>query len=175
MATRNKIEEKEEIRKNLALLTNDNTNKDQNTNLDILCGLMIEAANTDGEISQEEINKISNSLINIFKEETNEVEKALTEHPTITDCAVVGVPSDVGDEDIKAYIQITEGAERPSPLELTNWCKEKIAYFKTPRYIEFVHSFPRTMTKNEIARHELRELGIGIAWDATIDDWIEEK
>ena len=104
-----------------------------------------------------------------------EVEKALTEHPAITDCAVVGVPSDVGDEDIKAYIQITEGAERPSPLELTNWCKEKIAYFKTPRYIEFVHSFPRTMTKNEIARHELRELGIGIAWDATIDDWIEEK
>jgi len=104
-----------------------------------------------------------------------EVEKALTEHPAITDCAVVGVPSDVGDEDIKAYIQITEGAERPSPLELTNWCKEKIAYFKTPRYIEFVHSFPRTMTKNEIARHALRELGIGSAWDAALDDWIEEK
>ena len=102
-----------------------------------------------------------------------EVEKALTEHPAITVCAVVGVPSDVGDEDIKAYIQITEGIERPAPIDLITWCKEKIAYFKTPRYIEFVDTFPRTMTKNEIARHELRELGIGKAWDATLDEWIK--
>ena len=63
------------------LFENSNSIEDQNSNenLFILSGLMIEAANTDGEISQEEINKISNSLINIFKEEPNEVEKALTE------------------------------------------------------------------------------------------------
>ena len=79
----------------------------------------------------------------------------------------------MGDEDIKAYIQITEGIERPAPIDLITWCKEKIAYFKTPRYIEFVDAFPRTMTKNEIARHELRELGIGKAWDATLDEWIK--
>ena len=54
------------------------------------------------------------------------------------------------------------------------WCKDRIAYFKTPRYVEFVSSFPRTMTKNEIARHELRELGIGTAWDATIGEWTRE-
>ena len=54
------------------------------------------------------------------------------------------------------------------------WCKDRIAYFKTPRYVEFVSSFPRTMTKNEIARHELRELGIGTAWDATIGEWTSE-
>ena len=40
---------------------------------------MIEAANTDGNISQEEINKISNSLINIFEEDPIEVEKILNE------------------------------------------------------------------------------------------------
>jgi hypothetical protein len=28
------------------------------------------------------------------------------------------------------------------------------------------------MTKNEIARHELRERGIGHCWDATVDAWI---
>ena len=49
-----------------------------NTDIDILSGLMIEAANTDGEITQEELNKISHSLINIFKEEPKAVEVSLT-------------------------------------------------------------------------------------------------
>ena len=37
--------------------------------IDLLSGLMIEAANTDGEVTQEELNKISHSLINVFKED----------------------------------------------------------------------------------------------------------
>jgi uncharacterized tellurite resistance protein B-like protein len=50
----------------------------ENTEIDILSGLMIEAANTDGEITQEELNKISHSLINIFKEDPKAVEVSLT-------------------------------------------------------------------------------------------------
>jgi uncharacterized tellurite resistance protein B-like protein len=50
----------------------------ENKEIDILSGLMIEAANTDGEITQEELNKISNSLINVFKEDPKAVEISLT-------------------------------------------------------------------------------------------------
>ena len=50
----------------------------ENTEIDILSGLMIEAANTDGDITQEELNKISYSLINIFKEDPKAVEVSLT-------------------------------------------------------------------------------------------------
>ena len=50
----------------------------ENTEIDILSGLMIEAANTDGEVSQEELNKISYSLINVFKEDPKVVETSLT-------------------------------------------------------------------------------------------------
>ena len=50
----------------------------ENTEIDILSGLMIEAANTDGEVTQEELNKISHSLINIFKEDPKIVEVSLT-------------------------------------------------------------------------------------------------
>ena len=50
----------------------------ENTEIDILSGLMIEAANTDGEVTQEELNKISYSLINVFKEEPKAVEVSLT-------------------------------------------------------------------------------------------------
>ena len=49
----------------------------ENKEIDILSGLMIEAANTDGEITQEELNKISHSLINIFKEDPKAVEVSL--------------------------------------------------------------------------------------------------
>ena len=56
-------------------ILNDDT---ENKEIDILSGLMIEAANTDGEITQEELNKISHSLINIFKEDPKTVELSLT-------------------------------------------------------------------------------------------------
>ena len=52
--------------------------KTENKEIDILSGLMIEAANTDGKITQEELNKISDSLIHIFKEEPKSVEVSLT-------------------------------------------------------------------------------------------------
>ena len=51
--------------------------KNENNEIDILCGLMIEAANTDGKITQEELNKISHSLINVFKEDPKIVEESL--------------------------------------------------------------------------------------------------
>jgi uncharacterized tellurite resistance protein B-like protein len=50
----------------------------ETTEIDILSGLMIEAANTDGEVTQEELNKISHSLINVFKEDPQAVEVSLT-------------------------------------------------------------------------------------------------
>ena len=57
---------------------NSNQNQaDDNKDIDILAGLMIEAANTDGNVSQDEVNKISFSLINIFKEHPKDVEEAL--------------------------------------------------------------------------------------------------
>ena len=56
-------------------ILNDET---ENTEIDILSGLMIEAANTDGEVTQEELNKISHSLINVFKEDPKAVEVSLT-------------------------------------------------------------------------------------------------
>ena len=51
----------------------DNNNKD----LELLCGLMIEAAYTDGQIDESELNKIKLSLINIFSEDPKEVDLVL--------------------------------------------------------------------------------------------------
>ena len=58
---------------------NINQHKENNSkDIYILAGLLIEAANTDGNVSNDEINKISFSLINVFKEDPKEVELALS-------------------------------------------------------------------------------------------------
>jgi len=53
--------------------------KGDTKNLELLCGLMIEAAYTDGQIDENELNKIKSSLINIFEEDPNEVNLVLDE------------------------------------------------------------------------------------------------
>ena len=63
--------------KNLFAGDQDLNIENDNREIDLLSGLMIEAANTDGEITQEELNKISYSLINIFKEDPQDVEESL--------------------------------------------------------------------------------------------------
>ena len=62
------------------ILNNNSTNeKENNNNLELLCGLMIEAAYTDGEIDENEINKIKSSLVNIFGEDPKDVDVVIDE------------------------------------------------------------------------------------------------
>ena len=93
-----------------------------------------------------------------------EVEKVVTEFGTVDDCAIVGVPAELGEEDIKAYVQPAEG-QTIDPQEVADFCTKRLAYFKVPRFVEFVTEFPRTITKQEIERHQLRDRGINNAWD----------
>ena len=63
--------------KNILNNQNSQENKDNNKNLELLCGLMIEAAYTDGHIDRSELNKIKLSLINVFSEDPMEVNLVL--------------------------------------------------------------------------------------------------
>ncbi len=58
------------------ILNNQNSTEynEDNKNLELLCGLMIEAAYTDGKIDESELKKIKFSLINIFNEDSKEVD-----------------------------------------------------------------------------------------------------
>ena len=63
------------------ILNNQNSleEKDSSKNLELLSGLMIEAAYTDGQIDTSELDKIKNSLINLFAEDPKEVDLVLKE------------------------------------------------------------------------------------------------
>ena len=65
--------------KNILNNQNSTDNKDDNKNLELLCGLMIEAAYTDGQIDKNELNKIKLSLVNVFEEDLKDIERQLEE------------------------------------------------------------------------------------------------
>lgn len=84
----------------------------------------------------------------------NEVERVLTEHPLVFEAAVIGVPDDMRDEAIKAYVILQAGAA-VSEEALIAHCWERLAKFKVPDRIEFVTDFPRTPV-GKIQKHVLR-------------------
>ena len=65
--------------KNILKTKNSSNEKEDSKNLELLCGLMIEAAYTDGRIDKIELDKIKNSLINVFDESPDDVELILKE------------------------------------------------------------------------------------------------
>ena len=65
--------------KNILNHKNSNDNEEGNKNLELICGLMIEAAFTDGKIDESELKKIKFSLVNVFDEDAEEVDLVLDE------------------------------------------------------------------------------------------------
>ena len=65
--------------KNILNNQNSQENINNNKNLELLCGLMVEAAYTDNKIDEIELNKIKSSLINLFHEDPEEVNSVLRE------------------------------------------------------------------------------------------------
>ncbi|MFS0644421.1 ATP-dependent acyl-CoA ligase [Siminovitchia sp. 179-K 8D1 HS] len=92
-----------------------------------------------------------------------EVEKVINAHPKVLESAAVGVPSEIGEEDVKVYVILREGETLPY-VELIKWCEDRMAYFMVPRYIQYVDSFPKTATER-VQKFKLKEEGIGDAWD----------
>jgi len=92
-----------------------------------------------------------------------EIEKIINSHPKVLESAAVAVPSELGEDEIKAYI-ILRPNEELKPEELIGFCEERMAYFMLPRYVEFIKEFPKTPTERT-QKFELRKMGIGNAWD----------
>jgi crotonobetaine/carnitine-CoA ligase len=84
-----------------------------------------------------------------------EVENVINAHPKVLESAVIGISSDFYDDEIKAYV-ILKPNESLDPLDLVKWCKERLAYFKVPRYIEFRSEFPKTPT-HRVQKYKLKQ------------------
>jgi long-chain acyl-CoA synthetase len=81
------------------------------------------------------------------------VEKVLTSHPDISDAGVLGVPDERYGEKVCALIVPNKGAVIDKK-DIQLFCREKLANYKVPSYIEFRDSIP----KNQLGKLLRREL-----------------
>jgi fatty-acyl-CoA synthase len=92
-----------------------------------------------------------------------EIEEFLYRHPKIQEVQVIGVPDVRYGEELCAWIRLRDG-EQASAEEIRAFCQGQIAHYKIPRYIEFVDSFPMTVTgkiqKYLMRRQMLEKLGL---------------
>jgi carnitine-CoA ligase len=91
-----------------------------------------------------------------------EVERVAATHPAVEDCAMVGVASDIGEQDILLYLQRKDG-ERIDPAAFSTWIGDRLASYQNPRYIAIVEQFERTPSQR-IMKHKLPRNTRG-SWD----------
>jgi len=89
-----------------------------------------------------------------------EIEEFLYTHPAVEDVQVVGIPDKKYGEEIMAYVKIYEEYEKEiNEKDIIGYCKEQIADYKVPRYVEFVNEYPMTAS-GKIQKFKLRERAI---------------
>jgi crotonobetaine/carnitine-CoA ligase len=96
-----------------------------------------------------------------------EVEEVIQSHPDVATAAIIPVPSELGDDEVMAFVTLRDGAA-PDPVALVQYCDGRLAYYAIPRYLEFVPALPMTET-GKIRKVALRERGVGP------DTWDREK
>jgi crotonobetaine/carnitine-CoA ligase len=82
-----------------------------------------------------------------------EVEEAIQSHPDVLEVAVVGVPSELTEDEVKAFVVPAPG-RAVDFVELRQWAGQRLSAFKVPRYWEVIDVLPRTPTAR-VAKHRL--------------------
>ncbi len=91
-----------------------------------------------------------------YRVSASEVEAILQDHPTVIGACVVGVPDKKVGERIKAIVVLKEDARGVGGAELLKWCRERLASYKVPSYIEFRDMLPKSKV-GKLLRREIRD------------------
>jgi len=91
-----------------------------------------------------------------YRVSASEIEAVLQDHPTVIGACVVGVPDPKVGERIKAMVVLKEDARGVDASELSKWCRERLAPYKIPQYIEFRDMLPKSKV-GKLLRREIRE------------------
>ncbi len=84
-----------------------------------------------------------------------EVESVLSLHPAVAEVAVIGMPKEGMNEEIKAVVVLKAG-EKASSREIIDWCKPQLQDYQVPQSVEMVDQLPKTPS-GKILKHILRE------------------
>jgi crotonobetaine/carnitine-CoA ligase len=86
-------------------------------------------------------------------------------HPAVLECAAVGVPAEVGDDEIKLCVVLAPGYASLDYVGLLAHCARHLPYFMVPMYIDVLPELPRTATA-KVQRTVLRDQAVSAStWD----------
>jgi crotonobetaine/carnitine-CoA ligase len=91
-----------------------------------------------------------------------EIERIVNDHSGVAESAAVGVPSDLGEEEV--MIVVVPKDNGIDPAELVDFCRDRMADFMVPRYVRIRDELPKTATQR-VQKFLLREQGVEDAWD----------
>ena len=96
-----------------------------------------------------------------------EVEQVLNDHDDVEETAVIGVPSDLTEEEVMAVVKLKEGRSL-APEALLDFSQDRLPHFAVPRYVRFVAELPKNHAQR-IMKPELRADGV------TPETWDREQ
>lgn len=84
-----------------------------------------------------------------------DIEERLYEHPKVLEAVAIGVPVDSDNQRAKVFVVLKSG-QTVTTEEIIAWCKEGLAPYKVPKFVEFRAELPKTMV-GKILRRQLME------------------
>lgn len=91
-----------------------------------------------------------------YRVAASKVERVLQGHPAVIASCVVGISDPAVGERIKAFVVIKEDVKGVSSYDLINWCRDRLAPYEVPQYIEFRDMLPKSKV-GKLLRRELRD------------------
>jgi long-chain acyl-CoA synthetase len=85
----------------------------------------------------------------------HDVEEVLAQHPSVAESAVIGVPDALFGEHVEGFVVKRFGAEATED-ELLEFCRERLAKYKTPQRITFLPDLPKSQV-GKVLKRVLRE------------------
>ncbi|RAV00754.1 ATP-dependent acyl-CoA ligase [Mycobacterium colombiense] len=103
-----------------------------------------------------------------------EVEAVVASHPAVAEAAAVGVPSELGEDDVLVVVTLRPGATLDF-AELLDFCSARMPYFCVPRFVETVSELPKNVI-GRIRKDLLRERGVSPrAWDRESSGYVVRR
>jgi long-chain acyl-CoA synthetase len=111
--------------------------------------------NEDGEL--EFMERTADTIkYKAYRISASEIEAVLQDHPTVIGACCVGIADPRVGERIKAIVVLKEDAKGVGSGELTKWCRDRLASYKIPHYIEFRDMLPKSKV-GKLLRREIRD------------------
>ncbi len=85
-----------------------------------------------------------------------EIDNILFSHPKILEACTIGVADAYRGETVKAFVVVKPG-ETLTEDEVKKFCKDNLAAYKVPRFVEFIPELPKTAV-GKILRRKLRDM-----------------